>query len=417
MNIRRTLVSLLSTIVVTLTMLGIVLINAQTSDEEPDLSYRTLDYDVAVQRNGDLKVTQHIDMRLKDRGRDWKQMYQRYTLKSKNLTDISDIGVKDVSNGETYRQGDFVFPDNADNWNDEHAGRWYIVDVTEDENDPQPFNPQTDGLSDDGQADKTLEIGWNIPQTVSEDSLKFDVSMTLHGVSTAYDDVVSFQWEPFGEENQIPIGTVTGKVTFPNGINGKNSWAWLHTKNTSTTNRGDNGSLMFSANDVRAGDYLDVVAMFDASQAQGVARTKSGAYKQRLIDDETKQEREWRSSQHTKAVKRVAGWIFAALIGIALAVAALYFAIVSFRKSQYKGDIEYWRDLPDLSPAAAAKMEDIMSASSSIFGSGKTKNADKLANRQMSATVMSLASKGAIAIYPGPVDLYNGIDLTTASAA
>lgn len=50
MNIRRTLVSLLSTIVVTLTMLGIVLINAQTSDEEPDLSYRTLDYDVAVQR-------------------------------------------------------------------------------------------------------------------------------------------------------------------------------------------------------------------------------------------------------------------------------------------------------------------------------------------------------------------------------
>ena len=417
MNIRRTLVSLLSTIVVTLTMLGIVLINAQTSDEEPDLSYRTLDYDVAVQRNGDLKVTQHIDMRLKDRGRDWKQMYQRYTLKSKNLTDISDIGVKDVSNGETYRQGDFVFPDNADNWNDEHAGRWYIVDVTEDENDPQPFNPQTDGLSDDGQADKTLEIGWNIPQTVSEDSLKFDVSMTLHGVSTAYDDVVSFQWEPFGEENQIPIGTVTGKVTFPNGINGKNSWAWLHTKNTSTTNRGDNGSLMFSANDVRAGDYLDVVAMFDASQAQGVARTKSGAYKQRLIDDETKQEREWRSSQHTKAVKRVAGWIFAALIGIALAVAALYFAIVSFRKSQYKGDIEYWRDLPDLSPAAAAKMEDIMSASSSIFGSGKTKNADKLANRQMSATVMSLASKGAIAIYPGPVDLYNDIDLTTTSAA
>ena len=108
------------------------------------------------------------------------------------------------------------------------------------------------------------------------------------------------QWEPFGEENQIPIGTVTGKVTFPNGINGKNSWAWLHTKNTSTTNRGDNGSLMFSANDVRAGDYLDVVAMFDASQAQGVARTKSGAYKQRLIDDETKQEREWRSSQHTR---------------------------------------------------------------------------------------------------------------------
>ena len=76
----------------------------------PNLSYRTLDYDVAVQRNGDLKVTQHIDMRLKDRGRDWKQMYQRYTLKSKNLTDISDIGVKDVSNGETIPPGRLRLP-------------------------------------------------------------------------------------------------------------------------------------------------------------------------------------------------------------------------------------------------------------------------------------------------------------------
>ena len=115
-------------------MLGIVLINAQTSDEEPDLSYRTLDYDVAVQRNGDLKVTQHIDMRLKDRGRDWKQMYQRYTLKSKNLTDISDIGVKDViQRRDIPSRADFVLPRQCrPTGTTEHAGRWYIVDVTED---------------------------------------------------------------------------------------------------------------------------------------------------------------------------------------------------------------------------------------------------------------------------------------------
>ncbi|MEZ5164304.1 MAG: DUF2207 domain-containing protein [Bifidobacterium adolescentis] len=48
----------------------------------------------------------------------------------------------------------------------------------------------------------------------------------------------------------------------------KNSWAWLHTKNTSTAKRGKNGSLLFSADDVRAGDYLDVVAMFDVSKSQ-----------------------------------------------------------------------------------------------------------------------------------------------------
>lgn len=45
--------------------------------DHPKLSYRSLDYEVAVQPNGDLKVTQHIDMKLDSRGKNkpWKQLY------------------------------------------------------------------------------------------------------------------------------------------------------------------------------------------------------------------------------------------------------------------------------------------------------------------------------------------------------
>ncbi len=110
MNIRRALVGLLSAVVRPCCCWASFSWMCMTSDVEPDLSYRTLDYDVVVHRNGDLKVTQHIDMRLNDRGFDWKQMYQQYTLKAKNLTDISDVGVKDVSNGETYVQVDLSSP-------------------------------------------------------------------------------------------------------------------------------------------------------------------------------------------------------------------------------------------------------------------------------------------------------------------
>ena len=417
MNIRRALIGMLSAVVAAALLLGVTFLDVNlTSDVEPDLSYRTLDYDVMVLKNGDLKVTQHIDMKLNDRGFDWKQMYQQYTLKANNLTNISDVSVKDVTNNETYVQGRFVNPNDVTDWNAEYAGQWYIADVSV-LRDPQPFNPETDGLKADSSSDKTLEIGWNIPETASADSLKFDVSMTMHGVSTAYDDVVSFQWEPFGTTNQIPIGKVAGKVTFPDGVTKKNSWAWLHTKNTSTAKRGKNGLLLFSADDVRAGDYLDVVAMFDVSKSQGVERKISGNHKQELIDSETQKEEEWRDKQHDQAVKRVTGWAVSALIGLAFIMGSLYLGITSFRKSQYKGDVEYYRDLPYMSPAAAARMNDVMSASSSILGSGKIKNGDKLVNRQMSSTVMSLASKGAIAIYPGPAKLYDGIDLTTTNAA
>lgn len=412
MNLKRTLLSVLNAVVITALLAGVMLLVAMDSDgDEADLVYNTLDYDVAVQQNGDLKVTQHIDMKLGSRSNAWRQLYQRYTLKRSNLTNITDISVTNATTGERYTQGDFVLPADATGWDSQHAGQWYVVDVT-DENNPQPFDPATDGLSlTQGRTQKNIEIGWNIPTTDEAESLKFDISMTLQGVSTAYDDVVSFQWEPFGTSNQTPIGSLTGTITFPDGVNEDDSWAWLHCENTSTTQRGPNGSLVFTADDVRSGDYLDVVAMFDASKAKDVARTEQGDRKQTLMDEETSQESAWREKQHAQAVKRVAVWAVVAIAGLALSVAAVFRAIVAFRKSQYKGDVEYWRDPPEMSPAAAAKLIDKMSDGPWIsFGRGK----NSLGNRQMSSTFMSLASKGAIAIYPGPAGLYRGFDLSNA---
>ena len=126
MNIRRALVGVLSAVAAAALLLGVAFLGLKlvSAKVEPDLSYRTLDYDATVLSNGDLKITQHIDMRLKDRGRDWKQMYQRYTLKSSDLTNIDDISVKDVTNNETYIHGNFAFPDNVTDWNARYAGQW-----------------------------------------------------------------------------------------------------------------------------------------------------------------------------------------------------------------------------------------------------------------------------------------------------
>ena len=128
---------------------------------------------------------------------------------------------------------------------------------------PKAYTPGTDGLKPSASAtedDTTVEIGWNIPVTTEADSMKFDVSFTMHDVATKWKDVASFQWEPFGKKNQVPIGTVTGTVHFPNGITGKTSWAWLHTERTSETKRNSDGSYTFTAYNIHNGDYLDVVA-------------------------------------------------------------------------------------------------------------------------------------------------------------
>lgn len=64
MNLKRLLRSLATALAGTLVVFAIVIgAGLMLSGSSPDLSYRTLDYDVAVQADGSLKVTQHIDMK------------------------------------------------------------------------------------------------------------------------------------------------------------------------------------------------------------------------------------------------------------------------------------------------------------------------------------------------------------------
>lgn len=403
-------------IAATIGVVAIMLLAIALDDGSADLSYKTLDYDVQVQSNGDLKVTQHIDMKLADRSDDdgdhpWKQLYQQYMLKESDLTNITDISVRNVTTGETYQQGDIAIPSSysTGEWNQEHAKQWYIADVSQGDSNPQPFDPAKDGLVAGNTDDrsKKIEIGWNIPVTTSASSMKFDITMTMQGVTTAYQDVATFQWEPFGANNQIPIGKVTGTITFPNDITADNSWAWLHTERTSTTERGDKGSLQFTVHDVRAGDYVDVVAMFDVDATSGVARTRDTTIKNGIMKSEARQERQWRDQQRTKARIRLITWIAIAVIGLVLCVIAVALALRSFNRSQYHGDIEYWRDEPEMSPASAAELLHMVA----------DKHSKTLSSRKMSASVLSLASRGAIAIYPGVAAMYQGIDMSQANNA
>ncbi|MGG7046046.1 DUF2207 domain-containing protein [Bifidobacterium sp. YIT 13612] len=403
-------------IAATIGVVAIMLLAIALDDGSADLSYKTLDYDVQVQSNGDLKVTQHIDMKLADRSDDdgdhpWKQLYQQYMLKESDLTNITDISVRNVTTGETYQQGDIAIPSSysTGEWNQEHAKQWYIADVSQGDSNPQPFDPAKDGLVAGNTDDrsKKIEIGWNIPVTTSASSMKFDITMTMQGVTTAYQDVATFQWEPFGANNQIPIGKVTGTITFPNDITADNSWAWLHTERTSTTERGDKGSLQFTVYDVRAGDYVDVVAMFDVDATSGVARTRDTTIKNGIMKSEARQERQWRDQQRKKARIRLITWIAIAVIGLVLCVIAVALALRSFNRSQYHGDIEYWRDEPEMSPASAAELLHMVA----------DKHSKTLSSRKMSASVLSLASRGAIAIYPGVAAMYQGIDMSQANNA
>ena len=74
------------------------------------------------------------------------------------------------------------------------------------------------------------------------------------------------------------------------------------------------------------------------------------------MESEAQQEQQWRDRQRTKARIRLITWIAIAVAGLILCVIAVVLALHSFDRSQYHGDIEYWRDEPEMSPASAAEL-------------------------------------------------------------
>lgn len=105
-----------------------------------------------------------------------------------------------ASTGEQYTQIAPQLPSDVSDseWESEYAGHWYIADTTIGSNYPEPFDSATGGLDPNGSDnDKQIEIGWNIPATVKQSSLKFDVTMTFHNMGTQHSDVTNLMWEMF----------------------------------------------------------------------------------------------------------------------------------------------------------------------------------------------------------------------------
>ncbi|WP_445338477.1 DUF2207 family protein [Bifidobacterium sp. ESL0822] len=368
----------------------------------PDLVYDSVDYDVQVLDNGDLRISQTLTVTMNSREDDngderpWRELYQRYQIKPDRLTGISDVSVTDLTNGSTYRQADPPKdPDNLDqvpDWDKTMAGTWYMGTVSD--AGLESYNPgdagQGSACGDQGNQCQ-VELGWNIPQTAKDSGRRFRIDMTFHGVTTAHSDVAEFQWEPVGDTNQIPVEHVSANVKLPKQIGtekDKDAKAWLHFAGRGSYEVVDDSRVRFSADRIEPGQHLDLVVLFDAGRISSVVRTDSQPARDRIVQQERQQYERWHTEQTRRARIGLLTGVLALLAAIALIAVMLWQAFHNYRDSQYRGDIIYYRQPSDLSPAVAAVINDVMLTRETPTG------------RQLSATILSLASKRAIALIP-----------------
>lgn len=410
---KRNLLLAVVTTIITALLLGfagtILIAGIANSGRDARMAYRTLDYDVTVEDDGSLRITETVDVRLdkQKNHKPWRQIYQRYTLDSNQLIGISGIAVESLDTGDIYTEGDIVQPKDvrrAHNWNSEHAGTWYIANVENPKSKQSPLTSYTSITPTDNVADphkQTVEVGWNIPETKRASSLRFRVEMTFDNVATSYSDVTKFQWEPVSKENSVPIGTLTARVHYPQPLDADDSWAWLHFEGPeSSISRIDDG-FEFGAHDVRSRMYVDYLSMTANDVTPYVMRMADTATKDATIAAEAQARADWDSKRTCDARLTIAGIAIGAALWLVCVVAEFIQCARILRGIRYRGPIEYWRAAPSLSPGAAARLYNIVID----YGNGEAATAPAMA-----ATLMSLVNKRIVAVFPGKIALYNGED-------
>lgn len=399
-----------------------VIVNLADTGSSSAMQYTNLNYDVQTQPDGSLTIVEDVTVQLKSRDDDtpWHQIYQTYTLDSRQLSSITGVSVTQIFDDRmstTYTKQDFQDPSSVSSsmWDSRYAGHWYLYDTT----DAKDFDPTTDAVTPnaDGSTKKTLELGWNIAE-VSSGTYTFRIAMTFDDVATQYSDVSYFQWEPISAQNTVPIIKCTGTIHMPHGADSSDVAAWLHSDANSTYSIADDGTMTFTVTHIQAGQYLDPVFIVDNDVMGDVQRTApdtsagagttatdgsttSAGMRQTIIDQENQKRSDYLAAQQHEARLSIMLVIAMIVLGVLLIVWAMVGAFVSYRNSQYRGGMQYWREPPALSPAAAARMNSVIEQT----------GASEVNARSLSSTLLSLASKHCIMLAPGPQDWYTDIDV------
>nr|WP_280925119.1 DUF2207 domain-containing protein [Bifidobacterium sp. ESL0784] len=285
-----------------------------------------------------------------------------------------------------------------------------------------------------------VSLQWTIPETVSAKSLRFDISMTLKNALTRCGNRTYFLYDT-GSNVNGPVEHVAVRLKLPPHVTGEPE-GFIDYSGNQTVRRKGLREIDMDTYNVRTISGPAFAFMFDASGMgaikhdvvwnseerkffdKGSVKTDEGAAgcsKDSAVsgssarsgcsdtasnggdsndeaDDESTSSSDWLPN----ASQFMAVLVLVLIFGIVI-------IIITNRQTSWKGDIPYNEDLPSISPASAAMFIDVVEP--------KTANTSTLSRRntrEMLSTLLSLAQKKAIALYPGAASWYSGLDLANA---
>lgn len=306
-----------------------------TSNASSDLFLNYLTFDVNVNTDGSMDVTETWDIDIEDTN----TLFKTFKTDSTKYSDISNVKVVETTNGinRPFRKINTI-----------------MYHVTE--------NCYYGKINSDG----NFEIAWGVGMDNSSGDRKYQITYTVEDAIAKYNDYAELYWQFVGDDFEIDARSVSGTITLPQSAVSKDEIkVWGHTEDLNgeiyTTNL---NTIQFNLDGFNSGRYVEIRTLFPTEMITSSARTKNVDILDSVIEEETV----WANEANAKRARR--DTINIVIIVVAYSIALLV-SILCIRKAikiynEQKGnrayvpeqELKYFRELPrqDATPAQAVKV-------------------------------------------------------------
>ena len=340
---------------------SLLLILIGTTKSDASLHLTNLDFDVQINEDGSMDVTETWDINISETN----TLYKTFEIDKEKYTAITDFKVSEITNGtnKEFRETNV--------WKHHIDENYYFG-----------------GINQDGE----YEVAWGVNVT-SNAKRKYEISYRVIDAIKKYGDCAELYWQFIGDRFEITADKITGTIKLPVSVQNKEELrVWGHTKYLNgEIYVTDEKTIQFHLEDYTANEYVEVRILMPTYIMNNIEFTSLENKEAEILEEEEKEasaanERRAKRDRQMK-ITIIAITSIVGLIGIVFinGIRKNIKALKENPKIKPEMELDYYRELPD---KTATPLEANFILKKGTFDLSET----------ISATILNLTLKGYIIV-------------------
>ena len=318
-------------------LFSLILILILQNKSEATLNLNSLDFDVQINSDGSMDVTETWDIYVSDTN----TLFKSFEKDSSKYSNIIDVSVKEVTNGANKE----------------------FTQIYE-----EMYHVTKDCYYALNNSSGKFEIAWGVGLDNSSDERIYEISYKVTDAIAKYNDYAELYWQFVGEDFEVLADKVTGTILLPGYANSTDEiLVWGHTEGLNgTIYATDLNEISFEIENYRGYEYIEVRSLFPTELIGNINRKYSYDIYDKVIEEEIlwADEANARREAEENYIKKVVNIMVT--IGCVIFGIIFIIMIINLLKNLNKiknmekkltptTEYEYYRELPykDATPAEA----------------------------------------------------------------